>query len=57
MFSNDSNNARTNETNEDDGDHKNVEEEHTTAIMVPIKNKVPLALRRLKNFNVPGPNW
>ena len=52
-----SNDARTNETNEADGDHKNVEEEHTTAVMVLIKKKVPLALRRLKDFNARGPTW
>ena len=37
MFSDDSNDARTNDINEDDGDQKNVEEEHTTAPVVPIK--------------------
>ena len=37
MFSTDSNDARTDETNEADGDHKNNEKEHTTAPMVPIK--------------------
>ena len=57
MFSDDSNNARTDETNEADWDHKNVEEEHITASMVPVKKKVPLALRRIKNFNAPGQNW
>ena len=57
MFSDDSNDARINETNEANGDHKNVEEEHTTAPMVPIKKKVPLTLCRLKDFNAPGPNW
>ena len=57
MFSDDSNNARTDETNEADWDHKNVEEQHITASMVPVKKKVPLALRRIKNFNAPGQNW
>ena len=42
MFSDDSNDAKTNKTNEDDGDHKNVEEEHTTAPMVSIKRKYHL---------------
>ena len=56
MFSDDSNDARTDETNKADGDHNNIEEEHTTAPMVLIKKKVPLALRRLKDFNAPGPN-
>ena len=57
MFSDYSNDARTNETNEADGDHKNVEEEQTTDSMVPIKKKVPLTLRRFKDYNAPGPNW
>ena len=39
MFSNDSNGARTDETNEADEDHKNVEEDHTTAPMVTIEKK------------------
>ena len=54
MFSDDS---RTDETNKADGDHNNIEDEHTTAPMVLIKKKVPLALRRLKDFNAPGPNF
>ena len=37
VFSDSSNDARTDKTNEADGDHKNVEEEHTTAPMVPIE--------------------
>ena len=57
MFSDGSNDARTDKTIEADEDHKNVEEEHTTASMVPIKKKVPFALSYLKNFNAPGPNW
>ena len=57
MFLHDLNDARTDETDEADGDHNNVEEEHTTAVVVPIKNKVPLALRRLKDFNAPVSNW
>ena len=36
MFSDGSNDARTDETNEADGDHKNVEKKHITA-MIPIK--------------------
>ena len=36
MFSDDSNNARTDETNEADWDHKNVEEMHNNAPIVPI---------------------
>ena len=54
IFSDDFNDARTNETNEADGDHKSVEKEHTTAPMIPVKKKVPLALCRLKDFDVPG---
>ena len=54
MFSDSSNDARTDKTNEADGDHKNVEEEHTTAPMVPIEKKVLLALHRLIEFNSPG---
>ena len=50
IFSDDSNDARTVETNEAD-------EDHTTAPMVPIDKKIPLALRRLKDFNVPVTNW
>ena len=57
MFSNDSNDARNNVTNETDGDHMNVEEKHTTAAIVPNKKKVPLAMRRLKDFNTSGPCW
>ena len=37
IFSDGSNDARTDKTNEPDGDHKNVEEEHTP--MVPIEKK------------------
>ena len=51
MFSDNSNEARTDETNEADGEHNNVKEEHTTAPMVRIENKVPLTLHRLKDFN------
>ena len=57
MFSDDSNDAKTDETNEADGAHKNVEEEHTTAPMIPIKKKIPLALRRLKDYNASGSSW
>ena len=42
MFSDDSNDARTDEKNEPDKDHKNVEEEHTTVLMVPIIRKYHL---------------
>ena len=35
-------------------DHEAVEEEYIPATIVPTKNKVPLALRRLKDFNAPG---
>ena len=57
MFSDDSNDARTDEKNKADWDHNNVEEEHTTAPMVAIEKKVPLALHRLKDFNAPITNW
>ena len=39
MLSDGSIDARTDETNEADGDVKNVEEKHITAPMVPIKQK------------------
>ena len=48
MFSDGSNDARTYKTNEADGDHKNFEQQHTIAPMVPIEMKVTLALCRLK---------
>jgi len=48
MFSDGSNDARTYKTNETDGDHKNFEQQHTIAPMVPIEKKVTLALCRLK---------
>ena len=51
MISDNSNEARTDETNEADGEHNNVKEEHTTAPMVRIEKKVPLTLHRLKDFN------
>ena len=57
MFSDGLNDARNDKTNEADGDHKNVDEKHTTAPMVPIKKKVPLALRRSKDFNASSPDW
>ena len=53
IFSGDSNDARTYETNE--ADHNSVKKEHTTAPMVTLKNKVLLALCSLKDFNAPGP--
>ena len=40
MFSDGSNDARTEKTNEADGVHKKLKEEHTTAPMVPIKNTI-----------------
>ena len=36
------------------GDASEVEKEHIPVFMVPIKNNVPLALRRLRDFNAPG---
>ena len=57
MSSEGSNDARTDETNEADGERKNVKEDHTTASMVLIEKKIPLALRRLKDFNAPVLNW
>ena len=48
MFWDDSNDARTVETNEADGD------EQTTAPIVLIKKYVPLALGRLKDLYAPG---
>ena len=48
--------ARTEKTNEADGVHTKVKEEHTTSPMIPIK-KVLFALCRLKDFNATGPNW
>ena len=50
----DSNSANTGETSEVEVDHEAVEEEYIPATIVPTKNKVPLALRRLKDFNAPG---
>ena len=50
----DSNGANTGKTSEVEADHEEVEEEYNPASVVPIKNKVPLALRRLKDFNAPG---
>ena len=57
MFLDDSNDFRNDETNEADGDHKNVVEEHTIAPMIHINKKLLLAVRRLKDFNAPGPCW
>ena len=37
-----------------EADREEVEEEHIPAHIVPKTNKVPLALRRLKDFNAPG---
>ena len=42
IFSDDTNDARSDEINKADVDHKNVEEKHTTAPMVPIKRKYQL---------------
>ena len=50
----DSNCANTGKTSEVEADHEEVEEEYIPAPIVPTKNKVPLALRRLKDFNAPG---
>ena len=50
----DSNGANTGKISEVEADHEEVEEEYNPASVVPIKNKVPLALRRLKDFNAPG---
>ena len=47
----DSNSANTGKTSEVEADHEEVEEEYIPAPIVPIKNKVPLALRRLKDLN------
>ena len=55
MFSYHSSDVKIDETNEADGYHINVEGEHTTAPIVSIKKKVPVALRRLKDFNAQGP--
>ena len=54
MITEDSNGANTGKTSEVKADHEEVEEEYIPAPVVPIKNKVPLALCRLKNFNAPG---
>ena len=56
MFIDDSNDARSDEKNEADGDLNNVEKEHTTAPMVGMEKKKPLALHRLKDFNTPVTN-
>ena len=50
----DSNGANTGETSKVEAGHEEVEEEYIPAPIIPIKNKVPLALRRLKDFNAPG---
>ena len=50
----DSNSANTGETSEVEVDYEAIEEEYIPATIVPTKNKVPLALRRLKDFNAPG---
>ena len=47
----DSNGANTGETSEAEADREKVEEEHIP--IVPIKIWVPLALYKLKDFNVP----
>ena len=46
MFSDNSNAARTDETNNADG--------YNSAPMVSIKKKVQLSLHRIKDFNAPG---
>ena len=51
MFIDDSNDARSDEKNEADGDLNNVEKEHTTANLVSIEKEVPLDLYKFKNFN------
>ena len=51
MISEGLNDARTDETNKADGNHKNVEEWQTTAPMVFIKKKVSIARRSVKDFN------
>ena len=55
IFSDDSNDARTDEKNKADENHKHIEEKHTTAPMVPIKKNVPLALIRLIDCYSLGP--
>ena len=50
----DSNGANTGKTREVEANHEEVQEEYNPAPVVPIKDKVPLALRRLKDFNAPG---
>ena len=50
----DSNGANTGKTSEVEADHEEVEEEYIPAPVVLLKNKVPLALCRLKDFNAPG---
>ena len=40
----------TDKANVADGDHKNFKKNNTTAPMVSIQKKVPLALRRLKDL-------
>ena len=50
-YSDNSNDARTDDTNEADGDYNNVEKEHITAHLVPIEKEVPLDLYKFKNFN------
>ena len=49
----DSSGSNTGKTSEVEAEHEEVEEEYIPAPVVPIKNKVLLALRRLKNFNEP----
>ena len=50
----DSSSANTGKTSEVEADHEEVEEEYVPAPIVPVKNKVSLALHRLKDFNAPG---
>ena len=50
----DSNGANIGKTSDVEADHEEVEKEYIPALVVPIKNKVPLALRRLKDFYAPG---
>ena len=46
----DSSGSNTGKTSEVEAEHEEVEEEYIPAPVVPIKNKVLLALRRMKDF-------
>ena len=50
----DSNCDNTGETSEVEADHEKVGEEYIPAPIFTVENKVPLALRRLNDFNAPG---